>query len=298
MKATKGRDFDIVSPSGVRSLQWRPLALLRPFDMKRVNTSSVNPALLKIGENEWNFKGKGVHWLPNIWGAEAMAWRTDKYSPPGGVPSYGNIWEPEVKGKTMCRPHSGMFGAGLYMETVDLLRPGDCWRAYKSEATMRPIWDKITKFCIERRAQIKLFWNDAATQKNGLLNEGVVLGQTWDSPPLALKTAGEPVTYQAPKEGALVWVDGMALPIGATNIDQIYEFLKFAYSSEPAGKAIDKHGYNSAVISAHKYASSKYAKNFSEAYPGDALTNLNPWPAEPRWYANIRMEYRTKFVNA
>jgi len=298
MKATKGRGFDIISPTNVRSLQWQPLKLIQPFDMNKVNTTTVNGAMLKIGESEWNFEGKGVHWLPHIWGTEAMAWRTDLYSPPGGIPSYGNVWQPEVQGKTMMRPHSGMLGAGLYMETVGKLNPGDCWRAYQSEEKMRPVWEKITKFCVDNKKQIKLFWNDADSQKNGLLNEGVLVGQTWDGPPLALKSQGEPVTYQAPREGALAWVDGMSIPTGAENMDQIYAFLEFVFLPEPAGRAIDKHGYNSAVLGADKFASAQYAKNFAEAYPGDALKNLNPWPAEPQWYADIRTEFRNKFVNA
>ncbi len=298
MKATKGRGFDIISPTNVRSLQWSPLKLIQPFDMNRVNTTTVNSAMLKIGESEWNFEGKGVHWLPHIWGTEAMAWRTDLYSPPGGIPSYGNVWQPEVQGKTMMRPHSGMLGAGLYMETIGKLNPGDVWRAYQSEEKMRPVWEKITKFVVDNKKQIKLFWNDADSQKNGLLNEGVVVGQTWDGPVLALKSQGEPVTYQAPREGAMAWVDGMSMPTGAENIDEIYKFLEYVFLPEPAGRAIDKHGYNSAVVGADKFASAQYAKNFAEAYPGDALRNLNPWPSEPQWYADVRTEYRNKFVNA
>jgi spermidine/putrescine transport system substrate-binding protein len=298
LKATKGRGFDIISPTNVRSLQWQPLELIQPFDMKRVNTTTVNGAMLMIGENEWNFEGKGTHWLPHIWGTEAMAWRTDLYSPPGGIPSYGNVWQPEVEGKTMMRPHSGMLGAGLYLETIGKLKPGDVWRAYQAEDKMRPVWDTITTFCVDHKKQIKLFWNDADSQKNGLLNEGVLVGQTWDGPPLALKSQGEPVTYQAPREGALAWVDGMSIPTGAENIDQLYAFVEYVFLPEPAGVAIDKHGYNSAVVGADKFASSQYAKNFAEAYPGDALKNLNPWPAEAQWYADIRTEYRNKFVNA
>ena len=298
MKAAKGRGFDIISPTNVRALQWYPLALVQPFDMSRVDTSTVNPAMLKIGEVEWNFDGKGVHWLPHIWGTEAIAWRTDKWSPEGGIPSFGDIWAKENAGKTMGRPHSMMLGAGLHMEAAGLMNPGSVWKAYGNEEKMRPVWEEITTFCIERKGNIKLFWNDADTQKNGLLTEGVIVGQTWDGPPLALKTQGEPVTYQAPKEGALAWVDGMSLPIGAKNIDQIYEFLKFTFKPESAGKAIDKHGYNSAVVGADAFASAQYKKNFAEAYPGDALANLNPWPSEPPWYAEVRTEYRDKFVNA
>jgi len=28
------------------------------------------------------------------------------------------------------------------------------------------------------------------------------------------------------------------------------------------------------------------------------LKNLNPWPSEPQWYADVRTEFRNKFVNA
>ena len=298
MKATKGQGFDIISPTNNRNLQWQPLDLLQPIDLNRVPIDKVNPAMAKIGPTGWNFNGKGSHWLPHIWGTEGIGWRTDLWTPADGVPSYGDVWKDENAGKTMGRPHSMMLGAGLYMETIGELDPGSMWNAYVSEAKMRPVWEKVTSWCIARKKNIKVLWNDADTQKNSLLNEGVIVGQTWDGPPLALKNAGEPVMYQAPKEGSMAWVDGMAIPVGAKNIDQIYAFVEYAYQAEPAGKAIDKHGYNSPVLGADKHAGDQYKKNFAEAYPGDSLANLNPWPAEAPWYAEIRTEYRNKFVNA
>jgi spermidine/putrescine transport system substrate-binding protein len=298
MKATKGRGFDLVSPTNMRSPQWIDLGLLQPFDSAKVNTSTLNPAMVAVGETEWNFEGKGVHWLPQLWGTEALGWRTDLWQPEGGVPSYGDIWSPEMKGKTMGRPHSMMLGAGLYLETTGDLAPGSMRKAYDSEEVMRPIWEKVTKFCIDNKEQVKLFWDDADSQKNGLLNDGVVIGQTWDGPILAMKSAGEPVTYQAPKEGALAWVDGISMPIGAENIDEIYAFLNYSFKPENGGLTADKTGYNSAVLGADQHISEVAKKNFSEAYPGDALTNLFPWPKEPQWYADVRTEYRNKFVNA
>lgn len=298
MTAAEGRGFDIVSPTNMRAEQWQPLQLLQPFDMNRIDTAQVNPAMLAIGTDGWNFGGRGPHWLPHIWGTEAIAWRTDRWQPTDGKPSYGDIWQPDVAGMTMGRPHSMMLGAGLYMETIGELNPGDCWRAYESEDAMRPVWERITDWCVARRSYIKIFWNDADTQKNGLLHEGIVVGQTWDGPPTALKNAGEPVTYQAPREGALAWVDGMAMSVGAENIDQLYAFINFCYRPEPAGKAIDIHGYNSAVLGADTYASESYNKNMADAYPDEALKNLNPWPVEPQWYADVRAEYRNRFINA
>ena len=302
MKASEGQGFDICSPTNMRAPQWENLNLLQPFDLNRIaNLDNVNPAMLRVGDRDWNFGERGSHWVPHIWGTEAIAWRTDKWQPkdgPNGLPSYGDIWDPAVKGKTMMRLHSGMLGAGLHLEGTGVLEPGDMRRAYESEDAMRPIWEQVTKFCIDNKDQVKLFWNDADAQKNGFLTEGVVVGQTWDGPPIAMKNAGEPVMYRAPKEGALAWIDGMSIPVGAENFDQLYAFLDHAFSPEPAGRAIDKHGYNSAVLGADVFASDTYAKNFGEAYPGDSLANLWPWPKEPQWYADLRTEYRDKFVDA
>ena len=298
MKANKGQGFDIVSPTNNQGLEWGPLELLQPWDLSRVPVDAVNPAMTSIGTKDWNFDGKGSHWLPHIWGTEGIAWRTDEWAPAGAAPSYGDVWSEENAGKTMGRPHSMMLCAGLYMETIGELNPGDMWKAYESEETMRPIWEKVTDWCIARKGNIKLLWNDADTQKNGLLNEGVIVGQTWDGPPMALKTAGDPIMYQAPVEGAMAWVDGMSMPIGAKNIDQIYEFIKFSYNPKNAGKAIDSHGYNSPVLGADQFAGDAYKKNFADAYPGDSLSNLNPWPPQAPWYAAIRTEYVNKFKSS
>lgn len=298
MKATKGEGFDIVSPTNNRSLQWEPLELLQPIDMNRVKIDAVNPAMASIGTNAWNFGAKGSHWLPHIWGTEGIAYRTDLWLPAGDAPSYGDVWSEENAGKTMGRAHSMMLGAGLFMERSGEMEPGSIWSAYNDEETMRKVWGQVTDWCVARKDRIKLIWNDADTQKNGLLNEGVVVGQTWDGPPLALKAAGEPVHYQAPVEGAMAWVDGMSIPTGATNIDQLYAFIDFSYRADQAGHAIDSHGYNSPVLGADGFAGDVYKKNFQEAYPGESLANLNPWPAEAPWYADVRTEFVNKFTSA
>ncbi len=297
MKATKGAGFDICSPTNNRSGQWSELELLQPWDYSKIsNVDQANPSMLKVGDAEWDFAGKGSHWLPQIWGTEGIGWRTDEFEPEGGVPSYGDVWAEENAGKTMIRAHSGMLGAGLHMESAGLMEPGSVWRAYENEENMRKVWDQILAFVTERKGNLKLIWNDADTQKNGLLNDGVIVGQTWDGPPLALKTAGEAVTYQAPKEGAMAWVDGMSLSSAAANSEEAYAFVQFCYQAEPAGKAIDTHGYNSAVLGADKFAGDAYKQNFAEAYPDESLANLNPWPAEPQWYADVRTEYENKFL--
>ncbi len=308
MKASKGRGIDICSPTNMRSPQWSELGLLQPWNYGKIdNLNNVNPAMLRVGNEEWDFGGKGSHWLPLIWGTEGVAWRTDMWSPPRAneVPSYGDVWQEDVKGKTMMRVHSGMLGAGLYLETIGKLDPGSMKKAYNGEAEMRKIWQVVTDFCVANKAQVKLFWNDADSQTNGFLNDGVVVGQTWDGPPISMMNKADPVQYRAPVEGALAWVDGMALSHQAEDTAAVYEFINYCYEPEVGGRSIDGgqddswggkgHGYNSAVLGADKFADKSYASVFTSVYPGDSLANLWPWPKEPQWYADVRTEFVNKF---
>jgi spermidine/putrescine transport system substrate-binding protein len=57
-------------------------------------------------------------------------------------------------------------------------------------------------------------------------------------------------------------------------------------------------GYNPTIVGADALLSDVAKKNFQEAFPGDALANLWPWPAEPTWYAEIRSQYVDKFKAA
>ncbi len=298
MRATQGRGIDLLSPTNTRSHQWRKLRLLQPLDVSMLrNTGNLMPNLLKLGEQAWQFDAESPHWLPLNWGTEAIAWRNDMWLPDGSAPSYGDLWHRELSGRVMIRPHSGMLAAGLYLERIAKLPPNAMREAYQSEAQMRAVWESVTRFCTERKSQMKLFWNDAESQKNALLNEGVMVAQTWDGPIWALRTQGEPLSYQAPVEGALTWVDGLSLSANASNVPQAYAFLDFCFEAQNAGLAVTQHGYNSAVRGAHVHADEDYQRNFKASYSAQALRNLWVWPGEPDWYAGLRTEYRNRFVN-
>ena len=297
LKATKGRGFDVISPTLNRKPQWEPLGLLQPWDMNKVPTDAVEAALLKASVDEWSW-GDGNHHLPYIWGTEAMSWRTDKWQRDYKDLSYGDLWGEEMKGAVQGRPHSMMAGIGLYLDRAGKLPSNRMLDAYKDEESMRRIWDEITKFAVEHKPWVKQFWNDADAQINGFMQNDVVLGQTWDGPPLRLKSEGNPVTYMAPQEGALTWLDGLAMPIGAKNTDEIYEYINYVYDPEVNGLIANETGYNPVAVGAENHLSEASKKNFSEAYPGDALDRLWWWPPSEPWYTEIRAEYRDKFVAA
>ncbi len=318
MQEGRGRGIDVCSPSHMLSTQWESLGLLQPIDYTRIpNIQNLNPNMLSVGDSDWNFGEEGSRWIPHIWGTEGIAWRHDLWEPEASEikdssgaerpqPSYGDLWRPELRGQVMMRPFSGMVGTGLYLETLGILSPGDMTYAYRDEKLMRPIWEKLTQYCIDNKSQFKRFWEDPASLKAGFAQDEIILGQVWDGPALTQVHEGLPLTYRAPQEGALAWVRGLSLSAYAENEEQAYAFLDFCCDPEVAGRSIDggdvegwgMHGYNSAVLGADQFASETYGRHFDQVFPGKSLYEVWPWPREPQWFADARSEYLARFIAA
>src|SRR3546814_11937069 len=119
--------------------------------------------------------------------------------------------------------------------------------AFNDDATMKKIYDPFRAFAISRKAWIKQFWDSADNTKSGLMENGVVIGQTWDGPALSLKKQGKPVSYMPPQEGAIAWPDGWALTTGATNIAQAYDRVNSVPCPAVTANGADGSGYHPVV---------------------------------------------------
>lgn len=170
--------------------------------------------------------------------------------------------------------------------------------AYNDPESFKKIYDQLLPFAVEHKSWIKQFWDLADNTKSGLMENDVWIGQTWDGPALSLKKEGKPVSYQAAKEGAITWLDGIALVKVAKNTDQIYEFLNYLHTPEASAAVAEGSGYNPIIIGADALLSDAAKKNFQEAYPGEALKNLWHRPAEPSWFGELRGQYADKFKSA
>ncbi len=298
LQATGGEGFDLCQPTVNRAPQFKDLAVTAAWDMGKLkNVGNVLPAMLASSKNLWEWDG-GVHHMPHCWGSEAISYRTDLYKGDVAQLSYGSLWDEGVKGHTQGRGHSFLLGIGLWWDASGKMASNRMVDGYKDEESFKKLWDPILKFAIENKGFVKQFWDSADNTKSGLMENDVWIGQTWDGPPLSLKKDGKPVNYTAPKEGAIVWMDGISMLKAAKNTDQAYAFIDYLLTPEVSGAVADGSGYNGIITGADAFTSDTFKKNFQEAYPGDALKNLWPWPAEPTWYAEIRSQYVDKFKAA
>jgi spermidine/putrescine transport system substrate-binding protein len=299
LQATGGEGFDICQPTRDRAPQFKDLAVLQPWDMSKVkNSGNLIPAMLEGSTSVWTWEDGGLYHLPHTWGSEAISFRTDLYKGDLAQLSYGSLWDEGVKGHVQGRPHSLLLGMGLWMDATGKLPSNRMLDAFKSEDDMKKIYDQLLPFAIEHKTWIKQFWDSADNTKSGLMENDVWIGQTWDGPALSLKKEGKPVGYQAPKEGAIAWLDGISLLKAAKNTDQAYAFVEYLQTPEASAAVAEGSGYNPVVTGADALLSEQAKKNFSEAFPGDALKNLWHRPPEPSWFAELRTQYSDKYKAA
>ncbi|MBL9036344.1 MAG: extracellular solute-binding protein [Rhodospirillaceae bacterium] len=298
LQATGGEGFDLCQPTANRAPQYKDLQVLAPFDTNKLkNMSALVPSMIGNSKSLWTWED-GLYHLPHCWGSEALSYRTDLY--PGDVNnlSFGSLWQDDVKGHTQGRGHSFLLGIGLWKDYTGEWPSNRMQDGYKDVDAFKKAWDPILKFAIEHKSWVKQFWDSADNTKSGLMENDVWIGQTWDGPPLTLKKEGKPVNYTAPKEGAIVWLDGLSLLKSAKNLDQVYEFINYLHTPEVSAQVSDGSNYNPVVTGADALTSEAFKKNFQEAFPGDALDHVWPWPAEPAWYAEIRSQYVDQFTAA
>ena len=298
MQATGGEGFDLCQPTRDRAPQFKELGVLAPYDMNKLkNVSSIIPSMLAGSQELWTWDG-GLYHLPHCWGTESLSWRTDLYKGDLADLSYSSLWTDDVKGHVQGRPHSLLLGIGLWMDASGKLPSNRMLDAFKDPDSFKKIYDQLLPFAIEHKPWIKQFWDSADNTKSGLMENDVWIGQTWDGPVLSLKKEGKPVSYQAPKEGAIAWLDGLSLVKAAKNTDQVYALLEYLQTPEVSAAAAEGSGYNPTVTGADALLSPAAKANFQESFPGDALANLWHRPAEPSWFGELRTQYADKFKAA
>jgi spermidine/putrescine transport system substrate-binding protein len=297
LQATGGEGFDVCQPTHDRALQFKDIDVLQPIDTSKIDLAAIVPGLLAASTSLWTWDGKLYH-VPHVWGTEAISWRNDLTKIAPADLSFGTLWLDEYKGKVQGRPHSLLLGIGLWLDGAGKLPSNRMLDAFKDEDTMKKIYDQILPIAVTHKPWIKQFWDSSDNTKSGYKTNGVVIGQTWDGPAISMKKAGEPISYQAPKEGAIGWVDGFSIVKGAKNIDQAYAWLKYIHTPEASAKAAENSGYNPSAVGADKLLSDKARAIFNEAYPGKSIDNMWWRPVEPTWFAELRTQYAEKFKAA
>lgn len=225
LKLTGGKGYDIVVPSADYVMRLGSEGLLQPLDQLR----------LKNRENLADkFKGRPFDpdnlWsIPYMWGSTALAVNTEKVDPKT-VQSWGDLWRPEFKGRLLLpNDMRGVLGIGLKLlgHPLNSRDAGQIKAAYEK---LKPLM-----------ASVKVF--DSDSPKQAILAGEVDLAVMWNGEAKVANEENDKIVYIYPKEGFSMWMDNLAIPKGAKNVDAAYAFIDFILRPEVAARICSEMGY-------------------------------------------------------
>ena len=297
LRAAGGKGFDLIFPSVDTRPDYDEGGLLAEIDESRVNVDQIQPSLwrnsLRLGAAK---RGKR-HLIPFNWGTEGMTYDSSVHDLVPGQVSFGDLWGSGLDGKVAGRQKSMIIALTLYLDSTGEVPSNRAMDLYRSEADTRRIFDECLKFLKPHKKNIGAFWNNATEATSAFINSGCTIGQTWDTTGIKLHNdVDSKWIYTAPKEGALAWMDTMAIPSGATNVDAAYELINFLMTPEIGAMHANNTGYNSAAVGSDTHLSEANRLAFDIAYPEGAIDNLWWWPMFTPWFSSVRQEYVEKIV--
>ena len=173
--------------------------------------------------------------VPYVWGTTGILYNKDALScvfEDKDLNSVGLIFDVDLVSKI------SHLGVSLLEESVDVfpmvMRSLDLDPSLKTQNGLTQAKEKLLKI----RPHIKRF---AADRTSGdLLSGDLVLSQFWSGDAyrtiLAGKKIGKNFNYIIPQEGATLWIDVMAIPVGAPNAKNAHKFVNFMLRPDIAAK--------------------------------------------------------------
>lgn len=199
-----------------------------------------------------NFKNVDPRWQKRPWDVDAQytvpwVWGTTSYSIDtsvykGPADSLKNLFEPsdDLKGKI------GMFGSPSEVMSLALLYMG------KDQCNENPDDLKALQALLEaQKPFVKVYNSDGTTERQ--VSGETVMHQQWSGKALAARQQKPSIKYVYPKEGAIGWMDNVAVPVGAPDLDNAKAFLNFLMDPENIALQQKSTGYQSAIAGSNKF---------------------------------------------
>jgi spermidine/putrescine transport system substrate-binding protein len=278
--------YDLVQPGLPFIPDGVARGLYQPLDRSRVpNAKHVIPAMLYAADGLGGVVADTRYGLPFDWGAEGIAYNTRRLST--RPDSWGVLHDPAHAGRLSYRASFPVFVAtGLWMGLGNRMQD-----LYWSLDAATALLDRVLARLAESRSLVLTHWKDGDQIETLLGKEEVDVAQAWDGTVWRLAARGKPVKFVAPREGALAWMDGFAIPAGARNLEAAYAWINFMYEPRNAAAFNEDSGYGTVVAGAPDALGPAVRARFTEAFAPADLERFWWYRAEPPWWRGLFARY-------
>ncbi|GLS84564.1 extracellular solute-binding protein [Paraferrimonas haliotis] len=225
VKLLKGEGYDLVVPSTYFVSKMADEGLLQKLDKSKLsNISHLDPALL-----DQPYDPDNQYSLPYIWGATGIGVNSDDIDP-STITSWKDLWNEDFANSILLMNdvrevfHMALVVNGHSGNSTD---PEEIKQAYE---TLKPLVKNV------------LVYNSDTPSLPYLAGE-TSIGMLWNGSAYAAHQEDDAITLVYPKEGPILWVDNIAIPSGAKNVEGAHKLINFLLRPEIAARVAEEIGY-------------------------------------------------------
>ncbi|MEC5321303.1 spermidine/putrescine ABC transporter substrate-binding protein PotD [Brenneria populi subsp. brevivirga] len=258
LKTYQDGAYDLVVPSTYFIAKMSKEGMLQKIDTAKLsNFHNLDPHLLHK-----SFDPNNDYSIPYIWGATAIGVNRDVIDP-ASVTGWADLWDKKYKGSLLLTDDArevfqiALRKLGYSANTTD---PQQIEAAYKELQQLMP--------------NVLAFNSD--NPGNPFMEGEVNLGMVWNGSAYVARQAGTPLEIIWPKEGGIFWMDSLAIPANAKNVDGALKMIDFLLRPEIAAQVAETIGYPTPNLAAKKLLPPEVSSD-KTLYPDDEVINKGEW---------------------
>ncbi|MBI5617942.1 MAG: extracellular solute-binding protein [Gammaproteobacteria bacterium] len=285
--------YDLVVPSSSFAERQIKAGVFQPLDMTKLpNYKNLDPELMKL----LAARDAGNKFLiPWMWGTTGIGYNVDavkKRFPDAPVGSWDMVLKPENLAKFKDCGVSFLDAPGEVMTTIYNYIGRDTQTQKKEDLEAGvAVMDKL-------RPSIKYF--HSSQYINDLANGEICVSLGWSGDVFIAKSRAEEakhgvnIEYVVPKEGALIWVDTLALTKDAKHPNNAHLFLDYILRPKVIAAVSDFVHYANGNLAATEFVSDDVKNNPNIYPPPEVKKKLFPNPTNTPAYDRLLTRAWTK----
>jgi putrescine transport system substrate-binding protein len=268
-----GSGYDVVVPSGPFLQRQIAAGVYQPLQKDKLpNLANMWPKIAELGAQYDEGNAYSINYM---WGSTGIGYNVDKVRERLGieqVDSWSVVFDPAQIAK--------LADCGVMM----LDAPDEIFRAALNyldidpDSTEAADYEKAAELMLSIRPYIQKF--HSSEYINALANGDICLAVGWSGDMLQARDRaseagnGVVVSYAIPKEGAMLFLDQMAIPADAPNVENAHVFLDYIMRPEVIAQATNYVNYPNGNLASKPFVAEE-VRNDTAIYPDDAtMANL------------------------